>query len=569
MFTPKDLEKGIFLKPVFYVLDNGLVFHDKLLPDPKQNLIPDNCQFSKEYYVKLHYDVSKFSTYNHLGARIALEHNSLNVKRFRELLPPDYDDKVVLQYIEFGFPLGLQEDFVLKPVLKNHSSAYEYYTHVEKFIKNELLKGGMCGPFPTSPFKNVMISPLMTSPKKPNSRRTVFDASFSEYSLNLNTPEKLYLGEEYEFSFPKLDDFSNLILRYGSGCYMWKRDLSRFFLQLPLDPLDYDKSGCIWRGQLLLFTSYVWGTRHAGMNGQRVTNCVSAIHRALGFSNSCYHKPTGCDRLCQHLTDSNSSSNSAFNTLNYSDDMADVADTLQRATLSFTLMGSLLEELGLSESIDKAVSPCQVMSYLGIEFDSVKLEMRVNESKLNELKFDLLKWSRKTVATKAELQSILGKLLWVSRAVKFSRCFVLRIIAEVKKLKLQTQKITLSYDIRKDFLWWDKFLCVFNGVHLLVPSNPSEQISGDACPMGYGIWNPGLSQYFSSKFPFYLQDPQIPIHIKEFICLILATKAWGKFWAGKTVQIFCDNDSVCDVICYLKPKDPEMQKYLREFLHWV
>ena len=166
-----------------------------------------------------------------------------------------------------------------------------------------------------------------------------------------------------------------------------------------------------------------------------------------------------------------------------------------------------------------------------------------------------MKWSRKTVATKAELQSILGKLLWVSRAVKFSRCFVLRIIAEVKKLKFQTQKITLSSDIRKDFLWWDHFMTVFNGTHLLVPSNPSVQISGDACPMGYGIWNPGSNEYFSSKFPLHLQDSQIPIHIKEFLCLILASKAWGKNWAGKTVQIFCDNDAVCDVVSYLKPKD--------------
>ena len=109
----------------------------------------------------------------------------------------------------------------------------------------------------------------------------------------------------------------------------------------------------------------------------------------------------------------------------------------------------------------------------------------------------------------------------------------------------------------------------FNGVHILVPSDPTVQISGDACPMGYGIWNPGLCQYFSSKFPLYLQDAQIPIHVKEFICIILATKAWGKDWAGKTVQIFCDNDAVCDVILYLKPKDFKMQVYLREFLFWV
>ena len=49
----------------------------------------------------------------------------------------------------------------------------------------------------------------------------------------------------------------------------------------------------------------------------------------------------------------------------------------------------------------------------------------------------------------------------------------------------------------------------------------------------------------------------------------MAVKQWGSKWAGKTVQIFCDNDSVVDVICYLKPKDTIMQIYLREFLFWV
>ena len=98
---------------------------------------------------------------------------------------------------------------------------------------------------------------------------------------------------------------------------------------------------------------------------------------------------------------------------------------------------------------------------------------------------------------------------------------------------------------------------------------PSYQISGDACPMGFGIWNPSENEYISSKFPHNLQDPLIPIHIKEFICVILATKKWGHKWAGNSVQIFCDNDSVCDVIFYLKPKDQMLQVYLREFLYWV
>ena len=396
--------------------------------------------------------------------------------------------------MEYGFPLGLQEDFLLKPVMKNHSSSYEFYSYVDKFIKNELEKGGMTGPFSTSPFSNIMISPLMTSPKKPDSRRTVFDASFSDFSLNLNTPEKLYLDEQFEFTFPKLDDFGQLIIQYGHGCYLWKRDLSRFFLQLPLDPLDYDKLGCIWRGQLLLFTAYVWGTRHAGMNGHRVTNCVSAIHRSLGSENYCSHKSDGCDSNCPHsLTDSITLS--PFNTLNYSDDFAGVEGNLNRANISFSVMGSLLTELGLTESTDKAVSPCQRLTYLGIEFDTCSMEMRINESKCTELQSDLKTWTRKTVATKTELQTILVKLLWVSRAVKFSRCFVLRIIAEVKKLKFQSQEITLSNDVKKDFLWWQLFMSHFNGVHLLIVSETPEQISGDACPMGYGSWNPNTCEF--------------------------------------------------------------------------
>ena len=159
--------------------------------------------------------------------------------------------------------------------------------------------------------------------------------------------------------------------------------------------------------------------------------------------------------------------------------------------------------------------------------------------------------------------------MWVARAVKFSRCFVLRIIAESKKLSSQNEKTTLSLAIRKDLLWWHKYLLTFNGVSLLVPDTVAVQVAGDACPVGMGSWNPNSLEYFSRKFPFHLQDPSIPIHIKEFICLILSVKLWGEQWAGKTCQIFCDNDSVCDVITYLKPKDSEMQRYLREFLYWV
>ena len=103
----------------------------------------------------------------------------------------------------------------------------------------------------------------------------------------------------------------------------------------------------------------------------------------------------------------------------------------------------------------------------------------------------------------------------------------------------------------------------------MIPDYISIQIAGDACPVGLGSWNLNSLEYFSRKFPLLLQDSLVPIHVKEFLCVIIAAKKWGSEWSGKQVEIFCDNDAVCDVITYQKPKDSKMQSLLREFLHWV
>ena len=123
------------------------------------------------------------------------------------------------------------------------------------------------------------------------------------------------------------------------------------------------------------------------MNGQRVTNAVSAIHRSIGLSYSDSHISDSCDFSFENVSNSDSNS-TAFNTLNYSDDFSGIEESKERATLSFNIMGSLLQELGLSESIDKAVSPCQIITYLGIQFNSVKLEMSINDAKCKELKLN-------------------------------------------------------------------------------------------------------------------------------------------------------------------------------------
>ena len=71
------------------------------------------------------------------------------------------------------------------------------------------------------------------------------------------------------------------------------------------------------------------------------------------------------------------------------------------------------------------------------------------------------------------------------------------------------------------------------------------------------------------RFPQYMCSADTPIHTKEFIIVLLSIRLWGPKWAGHRVMIFCDNDSVCDACTNQKPKDPSMQKLVREFLYWV
>ena len=160
-----------------------------------------------------------------------------------------YPDIHILQFVAFGFPLGLWSNAYLEPCSKNHSSAYNYYTFVDKFVSTEIEKFGIAGPNKKSPWDNIMISPMMTA------------HTFGMYKLNKNTPGKCYHEMEYEFHFPKIDDLADRISALGPNCFLWKRDLSRFFLQQKIDPLEYDKLGFVWRGQLFLFVRFVWGCR--------------------------------------------------------------------------------------------------------------------------------------------------------------------------------------------------------------------------------------------------------------------------------------------------------------------
>ena len=562
------LAKTYYVLPLSPTGDSTMVFVDRKLPPTKVQILP-NERFNKDYFVQLHALVGAPGpawpawTPNHKGARIPLRHSGLKMDRWRYHLT-GYDDgrKEILQLVEFGFPLGLCEEPhpTLVSTLSNHGSSYNFYPWWDEFLAEGVKSGDIVGGFGSSPFPKVHVSPIMTAEKKPSSRRCVFDATFGESSLNSNTPSDLYMGQPIEFAFPRIEDFRQRILSCHRGCYIWKRDMAKYFLQIPLDPLEFPLVAFVWRSELFFFTKLMFGLRNSGYQAQRLSEAIAWIHQRLGL-----------ETLVEKV----------FHSIVYVDDFAGCEETEQRAQQSSDALHNLLKDLGLEESLKKAFKPSTSMPFLGVNFDTVRREMSIPPEKLTEVQEEVSLWERKTTGTKKTLQQLLGKLFWVSKCVKFSRPFMGRLLGQLKTMHhlSNNKKVPLSDSCRLDIKWWNRFLRRFNGVEMMIPDDPllltledlvevgAHVNCGDAQMMGGGSYYG--DEYWSRPFPRWLQDPQIFIHLKEFWVVLVSAWIWGEKWRGKLVYIFSDNDAVVETLEKEKPKDSRMQELLREFLYVV
>ena len=207
--------------------------------------------------------------------------------------------------------------------------------------------------------------------------------------------------------------------------------------------------------------------------------------------------------------------------------------------------------------------------------------MCVPPDKIQEVRGDLDQWRKKTTAVRRDLQSLLGKLFWISRVVKHSRAFMGRLLQQLRDMKgtPESRRIKLSDECKKDILWWYTYVRSFNGVSAMyndhdnlqtyeqLLSSPYKVCAGDATLWGGGAWY--AKQYWSREFPLFLKSSEIAVHLKEFWTVIVSCWIWGDNWTGDIVFIFCDNDSVVETIVNQKPRDPDMCTLLREFLYVV
>ena len=115
----------------------------------------------------------------------------------------DYHDKIVVEFLKYGWPINYTASQSPHSTMCNHPSALAFPDHVRHYIQTELSFGAIAGPFSTNPLhKPLVCSPPQTIPKRGSSkRRVVLDLSFPPtFSVNSGIPMNTYLNFPFRAS---------------------------------------------------------------------------------------------------------------------------------------------------------------------------------------------------------------------------------------------------------------------------------------------------------------------------------------------------------------------------------
>ena len=348
-----------------------------------------------------------------------------------------------------------------------------------------------------------------------------------EYPLNE------YLGQPVNLKLPTVDYMASRVREIGAGCFMYKLDLSRGYRQFCLDPLDWPLMSILHNGEFYMDVCPPFGLRTAALMMERTTLAVSYIHQLYGYIT----KP-------------------------YIDDFGGAESQFKTANEALCTLQGILRTVGLEEAPNKTVQPTTEMIWLGININSEDMTLSIPEQKLLEIKKLVAFWNNKTVATRNEVQSLMGVLNFISSVASPVRVYTNRVLNFLRSLpKLGTHVIT--DEVRQDLEFFLKLMPEFNGISLIDKQlvSADEQLEIDSCLTGCG----GLCSnfYYSCVYPDGVIVEGHPIAHLEMINAVVALRLWAPLWSEKKLQIFCDNSNVCIALQTGRSRDHFMQACVR------
>ncbi len=256
--------------------------------------------------------------------------------------------------------------------------------------------------------------------------------------------------------------------------------------------------------------------------------------------------------------------------MNMQDDFFNIVHRNDVVTSAITLVGfqDLMHILGLEISKEKTFKAATTQVILGLEIDTDRQVVTVPKARLDALKILLLDWEARESASKVELQSLIGVLIFCTYGVRWGRAFVRRLIDAMVTLSLQTDRIQLDEVTRGDIRWWIKFAPDWEGVTYMIDWRPIKLelhfYFDSSNPCCAGVWCDRWWFYnFTAKDDFNLPD----ISCKELFAVVTQCATFGPELQGSTILLFCDNSASVDAITTMKGKSRVMTSLVRELFY--
>ena len=413
-----------------------------------------------------------------------------------------------------------------KPRLsKNLPSAYKNAAVVSETLAKEIALGRVAGPFSNPPFPNLQVSPIGVIPKKHSDKfRLIFHLSYPKTGDSINS----FISKEgYSLQYTKIDNAIAALLDFGPGTFMAKTDIESAFRIFPIHRDDWELLGMFWENQYFVDLFLPFGLRSAPFKFNNISIAIAWI-----LSHKC---------LISYV-------DFILDDFFIMEPKAKLPPHDQNCKVSLQSMLLTLKNLGIPISKHKTEGPSTVLQFLGILLDSVRMEARLPEDKVQRLRSDLSHWRTRKSATLQEIQSLIGTLNFACKVIPPGRPFLQRIIHLTRKVNKPYHHIKLNAGFREDIRMWQTFLDQWNGSNFFMHKDwaTSEDLhlyTDAASTVGFG----GIfgTQWFQGKWQpnQTISTPSISIDWQELYAVVVTCSIWGKHWSRKRIIFHCDNQT--------------------------
>lgn len=437
-----------------------------------------------------------------------------------------------------GFSLGFEGERV--PInARNLLSARQHPDILLSKIHKEIGLGRIAGPFQNPPFRNFRVSPVGLVPKStPGEFRLIQHLSAPRgASVNDNIPP-----EQCSVTYTSFDKAVEMVATVGKSAQLAKADIQSAFRLLPVRPGDFELLGMCVNGHYYYDRCLPMGCS------------ISCAHfeRFSTFLEYCCRKISGSCRI-----------------LHYLDDFFFVGESRADCESILRHFLAICERFGVPIAQEKTMGPTQVITFLGLEIDAAAHRVKVPTDKCKGLIAQLTHALAQPKLSLRQLQSLIGGLNFVCKAVSPGRAFLRRLIDLTRGVTRPHYKVRISAGAKEDIRAWISFLQHFNGSVMFLESELRDNeyfqfYTDSAGSIGFGVYFGG--KWVQGKWPSFVLERAYSIAFLELFPIVVGLTIWGPVLANRKVLFWSDNQTVVHVVNNQTSKCPKIMTLVRRMV---